>query len=387
MNKIKNKFLYISCLVLLLLQFHTNSVNGRCIPGGTGASGATGNNGLNGATGATGSTGNNGLNGTTGVTGATGNNGLNGATGVTGATGNNGLNGATGGTGGTGPVGPVGPTGSGSGSSTTIKAGDASIQVTGSSNYSITATGNFGSKRVTANSLDIPGYMNVNILEDGGFVEFTSIVSLATDLNIDGHLFVSDTSSSLDGGQIQTNGRGGLLVNGVLFANSMLYSTTVPQLNFLPPWIGAAGEAMFGASAKTPNSFAVYNSNATQISAQDLLNGFIACGNFESEIYLTFPNGGDMLTIVGNWQFDDMGYPGSYFGVPAPILLTPGNKFPVYFSSIGNYTTLIYPSSNVLVANAQGFISILPNQARTVWVTFQADSFYSDMIIESWLVY
>ena len=75
------------------------------VPGITGPTGATGNDGVAGATGITG---NDGATGATGVTGATGNDG---ATGLTGANGGTGVTGAAGATGLQGVTGSTGPTG------------------------------------------------------------------------------------------------------------------------------------------------------------------------------------------------------------------------------------------------------------------------------------
>ena len=69
------------------------------IVGPTGATGATGPQGIQGATGATGATGPQGIQGETGATGATGPQGIQGETGATGATGPQGIQGETGATG------------------------------------------------------------------------------------------------------------------------------------------------------------------------------------------------------------------------------------------------------------------------------------------------
>ena len=90
----------------------TGATGATGIQGITGATGATGIQGITGATGATGIQGIIGATGATGLIGPTGYTGMNGLTGATGIQGNVGATGATGIQGATGPVGPTGTFGS-----------------------------------------------------------------------------------------------------------------------------------------------------------------------------------------------------------------------------------------------------------------------------------
>ncbi|MGG5759434.1 Gly-Xaa-Xaa repeat protein, partial [Bacillus toyonensis] len=196
--------------------------------GNTGATGATGPQGVQGNTGATGATGPQGVQGNTGATGATGPQGVQGIQGPTGATGATGI-GVTGPTGPSGgPTGPTGPTGP----SFPV----ATIVVTNNIQQTVLQFNNFiFSTAINVNNMIFNGTNTVTVINAGIYVISVSIATtapgcapLGVGISINGAVATDNFSSSLIGDSLSFTTIETLAAGANISVQSTLNEITIP---------------------------------------------------------------------------------------------------------------------------------------------------------------
>ncbi|PEP35846.1 collagen-like repeat preface domain-containing protein, partial [Bacillus wiedmannii] len=206
--------------------------------GNTGATGATGPQGVQGNTGATGATGPQGVQGNTGATGPQG---VQGNTGTTGATGPQGIQGPTGATGATG-IGATGPTGpSGGPTGPTGPTGPsfpvATIVVTNNIQQTVLQFNNFiFNTAINVNNIIFNGTDTVTVINAGIYVISVSISTtapgcapLGVGISINGAVATDNFSSNLIGDSLSFTTIETLAAGANISVKPTLSEITIPE--------------------------------------------------------------------------------------------------------------------------------------------------------------